>query len=61
MKVRISDDWLKVCGEMALSGLWLEVTRVRDFDSRGKFYTVVKPNGFTWEVWDVRGVETKPE
>ena len=50
MQIIVSDTWLKACGKSHLSGKPLEVKSIRDFGSRGKFYTVIIPNrNIDWE------------
>lgn len=60
-RILVSASWLRTCGMQRFEGRAFEVVRVRDFGFRGVMFDVTDPDGGSWTVWDVRGVELAPE
>jgi hypothetical protein len=57
-KVIVSDQWLKACGLLDLSGVALPAVRVNSasWSLMGDCYEVTLPDGSTWAVFTSRGV-----
>lgn len=56
LKLIVSDEWLKACGSMHLSGIALEIERIQPMRNNESMYHVIEPNGRKWTVWSIRGI-----